>query len=267
MQACDAEYRLMALDAATSAIVIAVVDKQQPQIRYANAAAHALYASNGTGAHMGVELFAGPPEQGLNAAWRATVRQGRAARLRGSAVGRDGRPFRIDVQVQPLDGPTPSAALYVRRIGDDHGLADEDMALAALDATAEELSIRDAEVDGVFRAFPGVLVIVDQSLRLRAIGGEALPDLGVANPLDDDCMLLDAFPDGAAAALIPLAEGALRGRRSRFAFFCAGRSFDGLASPVRVEAGDVESALLALHDVTDRNEAYAALAPATTWRP
>ncbi len=273
MHASEAEFRLRALDVAATPTLIAVAGEHGVDVRYANSAFFGLYGLSADTALSeicapGRDVFAGPSDRGANHAWRASVRQGRAARVRGVAVNADGAAFQIDMQVQPLDGDERAAALFLRAVSP--ALVepqDVDMAMAALDATAEELCMRDAEVELVFQAFPGVIIMVDRALMLRAIGGEGLSDLGVRATPETPCALAEIFPGGAAGALTPLAEGALAGRRARFSFFCAGRSFEGLAAPVRLDHGEVESAMLALHDVTDRNEAYAALAPTTLWPP
>ncbi len=277
MHASTSELRLRTLDCAPVATVIATPGETDAEIRYANSAFHALYAAEER--TLNRELFVGNATSGPNASWRQAVKRRRAAVVLGPAQTDDGRPFWLEARVQPLEGG--GAAVYLRTppVGEPmtEGFAatigaveDAELAMAVLEASHDALALRDAEMTLLLDSFPGVAIFVDEDGDVRAMGGEALPDLGARRrPLaatSEPQSLATVFPQDAGKALTPLATAALAGRRSRFAFFCAGRAFDGLASPVTLEEGDIDTALLALTDVTDRLEAYTALAPTTRWR-
>ncbi len=276
MHASTSELRLRALDCAPVAAVIATLGDADVELHYANDAFHALYRTEQR--TLARDLFVGPATSGPNASWRHAVRRRRRAIVLGPAQADDGAPLWLEARVHPLEGG--GAAIYLRPPAPGEPAADcaaapgvmedAELAMAVLDASHDALALRDAEMTLLLDAFPGVAILVDEDGEVRAIGGEALHDLGATRRpppgAAEPAPLASVFPQDAGKALTPMAESALAGRRSRFAFFCAGRAFDGVATPVTLEDGAIDSALLALTDVTDRAEAYAVLAPTTQWR-
>lgn len=263
-----------ALDAAVSPVVI--VECSTPydrvSILYANRAFCALYgleAAPDPGSHARVFSPDGDPTTEVRLA--AAVRDGRAAAVTGVAKLADGSECRLEARVAPLDASahkTPTAAIYLRTLSAPTTRPlDADLALAALDITADELAWVEASLYGVGEAFPGVALIVDDACRVRFCAGEGLGDLGLTREGLEGRALAEALPSTMVEAIAPFMLDALDGRAQRFEFDVADRVYEGRAAAVRIDTGRLIGAVLTLVDVTDARTAFGLLAETTEWRP
>lgn len=212
-------------------------------------------------------MFSGPAHNGPNARVAGAVLEARAAAVTGVAIDPDGHEFKLEARVAPLappPGEPPAAVITLRALSVPASRPPEtDLALAALDAAAEELAFAEATVSVIANAFPGVFVVVDEAGKVRMAGGDGLADLGLRPEDLERGTLEDGLPSAVNAALDPILADAREGARLRFEFSYLDRAYEGVATPLRVDHGRQVGVAVALHDVSDARQAYAVLSGLT----
>jgi PAS domain-containing protein len=252
--------------AAALAVVRPSADRRQLTILAANrefarvVGRGLVHPSGASGALFAVDDPADP-----EAALAREIAAGRRAAVFGVLQRPDGTEIRVEARVSSLPDADGAAVLALRPIADATGRPSEaDLALAALDAATEELAVTDAALRAVADAFPGAVVVLDADGSVRLVAGLALDDIGVP-PIGLDDAPEAGLPPAVEAALAPFVGRAFTGQKTRFDFTLAGRTFEGVAAPARLETGRLGGAVIALVDVTDTRDAYRALEPTTGW--
>lgn len=269
MTATLQEWRLRALDIAREPIaIIAARADAAPEIIYANGAFALLAGEDRAQPGQAFALFAPDAADRAAGRLRAALDQGRAATIAGAALRPDGSEHRLEVEIAPLSAPDAARAIavvYLRPAEPARSAASrrarparEDLALAALDAAADELAHVAAHARALAEAFPGAALFVDPTLRVRFADGEAFADIGVDPARLEGESIADIDAD-IGDELAAIARLALEGARLRFDFHLLDRVFEGLATPVRLDTGKLAGAMVALRDVTDARAAFEAV--------